>query len=170
MPEARGEGEYSWYSGLAAAHDLLLTGIEFNAHHFHSWTDMVLVNAIMCANARPFTYDRDIALAYADFTHLPPDTLRQPISTGAVARALGIPASTAHRRVAVMVEEGILARKSRGVMVADTTLQNPARVEDSRTTILHARQILLRLANGDFRFHAPERCYRGERPALLPFR
>jgi IclR helix-turn-helix domain len=169
LPETRGHLGYEWAAGLAAAHDVLLTGIEFHAHRFQSWTDMVLVNAIMCANARPFTYDPEAARLYSDFSRLPPATLRQPVSTGAVARALGLPPSTTHRRVAAMVESGVLTRRSRGVMLADSTLTDPARVEDSRTGMVHTRQILIRLAAAGFRFNDPSSCYLAGRPPLLRF-
>lgn len=169
LPEVRPHLSYDWYSGLAAAHDVLLTGIEFHAHRFQSWTDMVLANAILCANARPFTYDRDLALAYADFGQPAPEQLRRPVSTGAVARALGLPPSTAHRRVAAMIQEGVLVRRARGVMMADAVLTDPARIEDSRTAMLHTRQILIRLAAGGFRFDAVGQAYLERRPELVQF-
>ncbi|MHA6719800.1 winged helix-turn-helix domain-containing protein [Sphingomonas sp. RS6] len=169
LPETRGHVVYDWAAGLAAAHDVLLTGIEFHAHRFQSWTDMILVNAIMCANARPFTHDPEIARLYADFDSVPPEALRKPVSTGAVARALGLPASTTHRRVAAMVDAGVLTRRSRGVMLAESTLSDPARIEDSRTGMVHTRQILIRLAAAGFRFDAPASCYLAGRPPLVQF-
>lgn len=168
LPAPRPHLAYDWYTGLAAAHDVLLTGIEFHAHRYQSWTDMVLANAILCANARPITRNRDLALAYAD-DGTPPDALCQPVSTGAIARALSLPPSTAHRRVAAMVEAGMLVRRARGVVLPEGVLTDPARLEESRTSMLHVRQILIRLSAGGFRFDAPAAAYRDQRPPLLHF-
>ncbi|NLS25806.1 hypothetical protein S2M10_07810 [Sphingomonas sp. S2M10] len=167
LPETRPHIGYDWHTGLAAAHDVLLTGIEFHAHRFQSWTDLVLANAILCANARPLSHNRDLALAYANFGPAPPDALLQPVSTGSIARALGLPPSTAHRRVAVMIESGILVRRARGVVVAEKALSDPDRIEESRTSMLHVRQILIRLAAGGFRFDDPAANYRDRRPKPL---
>lgn len=167
LPETRGHIGYDWHTGLAAAHDVLLTGIEFHAHRFQSWTDMVLANAILCANARPIAQNRELAMAYAEFGDSPPDALRQPVSTGSVARALGLPPSTAHRRVAAMIESGVLVRRARGVVLADRVLADPERIEESRTSMLHVRQILIRLAAGGFRFDDPAVNYLDQRPPAL---
>jgi hypothetical protein len=169
VPETRRHPRYDWYTGLAAAHDVLLTGIEFHAHRFQSWTDMALVNAILCANARPLLEDRGLAHAFADFDTPPPESLWRPVSTGAIARALGLAASTAHRRVAAMVETGLLLRRARGVMLAPAALVEPGAVEDSRTAMLHTRQILIRLAAGGFRFEQPATHYLDGRAPLLQF-
>lgn len=169
LPETRAHRRYSWQAGLTAAHDILLTGIEFHAHRFQSWTDMVMAHAIMCANSRPFTYDRAVSQAYAESSNLPPDTLRQPVSTGAIARTLGVPVSTAHRRVAAMVDSGFLVRRRRGVMLADSVLSDPDRIAETRTALLHTRQILIRLAAAGFRFTDPAACYLDGRPELVPF-
>lgn len=167
LPETRAHIAYDWHTGLAATHDVLLTGIEFHAHRFQSWTDLVLANAILCANARPLTRNRELALAYADFSPAPPDAVLQPVSTGSVARALGLPPSTAHRRVAAMIESGILARRARGVVLAEAALSDPERIEESRTSMLHVRQILIRLAAGGFRFDDPAANYCDGRPKPL---
>jgi hypothetical protein len=167
LPETRPHVCYDWHTGLAAAHDVLLTGIEFHAHRFQSWIDLALANAILCANARPFAENRDLALAYAEFSDSPPEALWQPVSTGSVARALGLPPSTAHRRVAAMIEGGCLARRARGVVLTEKALIDPERVEESRTSILHVRQILIRLAAGGFRFDQPAANYLDGRPAPL---
>lgn len=167
LPETRAHVCYDWHTGLAAAHDVLLTGIEFHAHRFQSWTDLVLANAILCANARPLVENRDLALAYAEFGTAPPDGLCQPVSTGSVARALGLPPSTAHRRVAAMIESGCLARRSRGVVLTERAMTDPERIEEHRTSMLHVRQILIRLAAGGFRFDQPAANYLDGRPAPL---
>ncbi len=167
LPETRGHIGYDWHTGLAAAHDVLLTGIEFHAHRFPSWIDLVLANAIRCANARPLAQSRDLALAYAEFGTALPDGLCQPVSTGSVARALGLPPSTAHRRVAAMIESGILVRRARGVVLAEQALSDPDRIDESRTSMLHVRQILIRLAAGGFRFDDPAANYCDRRPGPL---
>lgn len=167
LPEPRRHLPYDWHTGLAAAHDVLLTGIEFHAHRFQSWTDMALANAVLCANARPLFRSRDVALAYAEFGVSAPESLCQPVSTGSVARALGLPPSTAHRRVAAMIETGLLVRRARGVVLGEPLLSDPDRIEENRTSMLHVRQILVRLAAGGFRFDDPAANYLDRRPPAL---
>jgi hypothetical protein len=169
LPETRSQIAYDWRTGLAAAHDVLLTGIEFHAGQFDSWIDMVLLGTVMCANARPFTYDREVSLSYSDFTRLPPESLRVPVPASAIARALGLPASTIQRRVNDMIRAGKLLRKAGGLMVTEAALNAQPAIEDSRTSTDHTRQIFTRLAAGGFRFDDPARCYIDGRPPLVPF-
>jgi DNA-binding Lrp family transcriptional regulator len=165
LPETRAQVDYDWQTGLAAAHDVLLTGIEFHADAYESWLDMVLVTVVMCANARPFTYDRDVSLSYSDFTRLPPESMRAPVPASAIARALGLPASTIQRRVNDMIGRGQLLRKAGGLMVSEASLNSQSVVEKSRTSTDHTRQIFTRLAAGGFRFDDPASCYLDGRPA-----
>lgn len=169
LPEQRPQAGYDWRTGLAAAQDVLLTGIEFNAHRFPAWIDMAILVAISCANARPFTYDREVSLAYADFARVPGEAMRAPVSTGAVARALGLATSTTHRRVSAMIAKGLVVRKLRGLMLSEATLKDPLAIADSRTGTDHTRQILIRLAAGGFCFEDPPRCYVEGRPPLVSF-
>jgi DNA-binding Lrp family transcriptional regulator len=169
LPETRPQIGYEWHTGLAAAHDVLLTGIEFHAAHFDSWLDMVLLGTVMCANARPFTYDRAVSLSYSDFTRLPPESLRAPVPASAIARALGLPPSTIQRRVNAMILAGKLHRRQGGLMVSEAALNAQPAIEDSRTSTDHTRQIFTRLAAGGFRFDDPARCYLDGRPDLIAF-
>lgn len=169
LPEQRPQVDYDWRTGLAAAHDVLLTGVEFHAHRFQRWIDLAILVAVTCANARPFIYDREVSLAHADFTQIPDEALRAPVSTGAVARAMGLATSTTHRRVSALIEKGVLVRRAGGLLVSDAELDDPAAVADSRTSTDHTRQILIRLAAGGFCFADPARCYVEGRPPLLSF-
>jgi hypothetical protein len=123
----------------------------------------------MCANARPFTYDREVSLAYSEFTRLPPESMRAPVPASAVARVLGLPASTVQRRVNAMIDAGKLLRKPGGLMVTEAALNAEPAIEDSRTSTDHTRQIFARLAAGGFRFDDPALCYLEERPPLVDF-
>lgn len=169
LPETRPQVPYHWQTGLAAAHDVLLTGIEFHANAYESWLDMVLLTVVMCANARPFTYNREISLSYSDFSRLPSESMRAPVPASAIARALGLPASTIQRRVNDMIRRGQLLRKAGGLMVSESALNAQPAVESSRTSTDHTRQIFTRLAAGGFRFDDPASCYIDARPALVPF-
>jgi predicted transcriptional regulator len=169
LPETRPQVAYDWRTGLAAAHDVLLTGIEFHAEAYDSWLDMVLLTVVMCANARPFTYDRDVSLSYSDFTRLPPESMRAPVPASAIARALGLPPSTIQRRVNEMIQRGQLLRKAGGLMASESALNSQPVVENSRTSTDHTRQIFKRLAAGGFRFDDPASCYLDGRPDPVPF-
>lgn len=169
LPEQRAQPGYDWRTGLAAAQDVLLTGIEFHAHRFQAWIDMAILVAVSCANARPYIYDREVSLAYADFASVPDETIRAPVSTGAVARALGLATSTTHRRVSAMIEKGLLVRRPRGLVLSPAVLNDPPVIADSKTSTDHTRQILIRLAVGGFCFDDPPQCYVEGRPPLVSF-
>jgi DNA-binding IclR family transcriptional regulator len=95
--------------------------------------------------------------------------MRAPVSTSALARALGIPPSTTHRRVSAMIDAGLILRKPSGLMVAEAMLNDDAAIQDSRTSTDHTRQILMRLAAGGFCFDDPPRCYVERRPPPVAF-
>jgi len=169
MPETRPHIPYDWHTGLAAAHDVLLSGIEFYSSRYQSWIDLLLIGTVMCANARPFTYDREVSLAYADFTRLPPESMRAPVPASVIARVLNLPASTTQRRVNAMIAEGKLIRKTAGLLVSQAALNAPVQVGDARSSTDHTRQIFARLAAGGFRFDDPALCYVDGRPPLVAF-
>lgn len=169
LPETRAHIPYDWHTGLAAAHDVLLSGIEFYSARYQSWIDMLVVGTVMCANARPFVYDREVSLAYADFTRLPPENMRAPVPASVIARVLNLPASTTQRRVNAMIDAGKLMRKPSGLMVTEPALNGPTLVSDARNSTDHTRQILTRLAAGGFRFDEPALCYVDGRPPLTAF-
>ncbi|NML06339.1 ArsR family transcriptional regulator [Sphingomonas sp. G-3-2-10] len=169
LPEARPQVAYDWRTGLVAAHDILLTGLEFHAARYRSWLDLVIVITIMCANARPFTYDRKVSLHYSDFNRLPSENMRAPVPASVVARAMGLPASTTQRRVNLLLDAGVLIRKPNGLMVSEPTLNDSRGIEDSRSSTDHTRQIFARLAAGGFRFDKPDLCYVEKRPELIAF-
>ncbi|MDF7775205.1 ArsR family transcriptional regulator [Sphingomonas sp. AOB5] len=169
LPETRPQVAYDWRTGLVAAHDILLTGLEFHAPRYSCWLDLLIVTTIMCANARPFTYDRKVSLHYSDFNRLPSESMRAPVPASVVARALGLPASTTQRRVNLLLEAGALIRKSNGLLVSEPTLNDGRAVEDSRASTDHTRQIFARLATGGFRFDQPALCYADSRPELTVF-
>jgi hypothetical protein len=169
LPEVRPQVAYDWRTGLVAAHDILLTGLEFHAARYRSWLDLVIVITIMCANARPFTYDRKVSLHYSDFNRLPSENMRAPVPASVVARAMGLPASTTQRRVNHLLDAGMLIRKANGLMVSEQALNDSRAIEESRGSTEHTRQIFARLAAGGFRFDRPDLCYVEKRPALLVF-
>lgn len=169
LPKTRASVRYDWRTGLVAAHDILLTGLEFHAWRFPSWLDLVLVATILCANARPFVYDRDVALRFAEFDAPPLDGMRVPVPASFIARALGLPPSTAQRRVNLLIEGGALVRMRDGVIVSTPAEEDIATIAASRTSNDHTRQIFDRLAAGGFRFDDPARCYLESRPQPTPF-
>ncbi|CAN5461402.1 hypothetical protein BH09PSE4_BH09PSE4_23200 [soil metagenome] len=169
LPSARPHVAYDPQLGIAAAIDVLLTGLEFNAQRYDSWLELVLLAAVMCANARPFTYDRQVSLAYADYSRLPPQSIRAPVKVSEAARALGIPYPTARRHAEAMLRDGRLTRVRDGLMVSDNWLSRPLILEDSNAANEHTRQIFGRLAAGGFRFDDPATCYIRGRPPLLAF-
>ncbi|WP_296595749.1 hypothetical protein [Phenylobacterium sp.] len=83
---------------------------------------MVLI-AIVDANVAYLDDPRNAHLLPADGP--PPDALRRPASTLAVASRLGLPYETVRRAVAALVREGLCLRVRRGFVVPEATLSSP---------------------------------------------
>lgn len=169
LPPTRTDLAYDSRVGLAAALDMLLAAIEYSARQYASWFEMVLLETVMCANAREFTYDVDVSMAYPDYSTPVPARLRRPIRTSVVARALGIPYSTARRHAEAMLRDGRMLRTPGGLMVSESWLAGPALLADREQTSEQGRAIFGRLAAGGFPFANPARAYIQERPPLLAF-
>lgn len=151
---------YDSRHGTAAALDVLLGGIEFGAPHYDNWLEMVMATAVVRANGRPVIDGRSTGPAARPTA----EKIRAPVKIVAVARALGLPYSTMRRHVDSMLRCGILERKRRGLVAAESWLARPALIEDTRTVIDHTRQIFARLAAAGFPFDAPASAYLTRQP------
>jgi len=169
LPPARHDLAYDPRVGLTAALDMLLAAVEYSARNYASWFEMVLLETVMCANARPFTYDIDISMTYPDYATPVPARLRAPIRIATAARTLGIPYSTARRHAEGMLADGRMTRTSRGLLVSEAWLAGPALLADREQSSGKSREIFGRLAMGGFPFDTPARAYVAGRPPLLKF-
>lgn len=169
LPAARTDLPYDPRVGLAAALDMLLAAVEYSARQYDSWFEMVLLETVMCANARPFVYDVDVTMAYPDYERPVPARLRAPIRISTVARTLGIPYSTARRHAEAMLADSRMTRTSKGLLVSESWLASPALLADREQSSGRSREIFGKLAMGGFPFHDPARAYVVGRPPKLEF-
>lgn len=155
--------------GIAAALDAVLGGVEFGARQHDCWLEMVILAAVICANARPS------AEGYAP-SPFAPDRARlliggapTPVTIVAIARALGLPYSTVRRHAEAMLREGVLLRRRNGLVANDAWLTRPALAENASVHAEHIRRILARLATAGFPFDDPTTAYLSGRPPMLEF-
>lgn len=170
LPETRADTAYDRHATIIAAIDLMLGALEFVAPLFESWRDMLAVNAVIIANARPITFDRTLAFRYAERDTPPPASLREPVSISALARGLGMPYASVHRLVERGRVRGQIVDWRGGVMAATQFLGEDIVGTSAEQITGRAVQAIARLAAGGFRFDDPARCYINGKPPLVKFR
>jgi hypothetical protein len=87
--------------------------------------DAVLLAAITQANVAQITRSPELQRAYARLDDPPPDDLRRPVSINAVAASLRVPFETARRRIAALVEAGVVQMTPKGVIMPQGPLNSP---------------------------------------------
>lgn len=169
LPATRAHGAHDAQATIAAAIDMLLTAIEFHGPQHPDWIEVITYGAVMAANARPYSYDPVLANIYSESDTVPPEGLRLPIATAALARALHLPYSTIGRHIVQMIADGRLVRRDGGVMIATNWMQTPSQIAGARIMAERTAQIFARLAAGGFAFDIPGALYLDGRPALVDF-
>ncbi len=86
--------------------------------------DGLLLAAISQANVSLITRDPDLQRTYASLDQPPPDDLRRPVSINAIAGSLRIPFETTRRRIAALIEAGVLQSTPRGVILPQAPLNS----------------------------------------------
>src|SRR4051812_10751470 len=87
--------------------------------------DGLLMAAISQANVAQITRNPELQRAYAALDEVPPDGLRRPVSISATANSLKIPFETARRRIAALIELGVVRIEGRGVIIPQGPLNSP---------------------------------------------
>ncbi|WP_293900048.1 helix-turn-helix domain-containing protein [Phenylobacterium sp.] len=87
--------------------------------------DGLLMAAISQANVAQITRSPLLQRTYASLDQPPPDELRRPVSISAIANSLRIPFETARRRIAALVEVGIVKATPKGVIIPTAPLNSP---------------------------------------------
>jgi len=169
LPPARPRDTHDAQATVAAAIDMLLTAIEFHGPQHPEWLEVITYGTVMIANARSYTYDPVLANIYSESDTVPPEGLRLPVATGALARALHLPYSTIGRHIARMVADGRLVRRDGGVMIATMWMQTTSQIVGARIMAERTAQIFARLAASGFAFDTPGALYLAGRPALVDF-
>jgi hypothetical protein len=169
LPQTRPGLAYRSTTGVQAAADLMLAVSDTNRGVHRDWGDLVIFSTILWANVRGYARDRELAPRYRDQRLPAPDVLRQPVRPSAVARVIGIPASTVRRRLQPMIEDGRLTRHRRGLIVSEDWLNRETSVATSTATYHNTRRILERSAAAGFPFSAPGNAYLSGPPAESVF-
>jgi len=87
--------------------------------------DGLLLGAISQANVGQITRSPELQRAYATLDRPPPDELRRPVSISAVANSLRIPFETARRRIAVLIDLGVVKALPKGVIIPAAPMNSP---------------------------------------------
>lgn len=169
LPPARARDSHDPQATIAAAIDMLLTAIEFHGPQHPEWVEVITYGTVMVANARPYTYDPVLANIYSESDTVPPESLRMPVATAALARTLHLPYSTMGRHIVRMVADGRLVRRDGGVMIATAWMQTASQMTGARIIAERTAQIFARLAASGFAFDAPGTLYLAGRPSLVDF-
>lgn len=77
----------------------------------------LLLVAIVQANVGRLSADSSLSRQFGDYLHPPPDGIRRPISIFALAQSLHLPYETVRRNVIQLVNDGLVERSNRGVVV-----------------------------------------------------
>lgn len=149
--------------------DTSLALLERNLGIYGSGMRAIVANAIIAANIRDVTYDPTLALRYARIDTVPPDALRRPVRTSALARGLHLPYSTVAREVRQMQDIGFVVRQTGGLVVPSAQLKQTVMSDNNRTALIRAIQIVQRLKLGGFPFDQPSQAYLRARAAPLAF-
>lgn len=88
--------------------------------------DGLLMAAISQANVAQITRDPELQRRYSTLDQPPPDELRRPVSVNAVANSLRVPFETARRRIAALVDLGVIKTTPRGVIIPNAPLTSTA--------------------------------------------
>lgn len=117
---------------LAFSAELIASG--FLRGTYRSALDTVLALAISQANLAHMARNLAFQRTYAVMSAPPPDELRRPVRVRSIAMSLGIPQETARRRVAAMVESGLLTQTDAGVLLPKSIMETPAYVATAEAT------------------------------------
>ena len=153
--------------------DLLLFSFEFGvpAHPMQDWQRPYLYLTLMTANARPYTFDRELAWRYSDITTPPADEHRMPVGASALARAIGIPYTTVRRNLKGMVAEGrLIHAEGSGYLINMAWMQSPTSAASGVNMVVQLDRVLRQVAAAGFPFDDPAIAYREGPPVFLDFR
>jgi len=169
MPEVGATRPYHHSAGVQAGIDMMLAVVDSNRRVHADWLELVIFSTIYCANSRLINRDRTLARAHADGRAPPPDAVRLPVRTSAVARALGLPEATVRRRVASLCADGRVERLGKKLRVSEDWLNRPESIATSTHSFAIVRLLLARLGANGFPLEDPSRAYLAQRPEVPAF-
>lgn len=117
---------------LAFSAQLIPNGFRKQGHR--SAIDVLLMLAIAQANLAPMERDPEFQKTYAGLEASPPDEMRRPARVRSIAVSLGVPQETARRRVASLVQAGILVMRDDGVIMPQAFTYSPRALQAAMET------------------------------------
>ncbi|WP_374471685.1 DeoR family transcriptional regulator [Phenylobacterium sp.] len=163
--EARRAAERLTAAFIADLNEIgFLRGASDEGHEARSSIDATIMIAITQANVEPLLRDPQHRRAYDTMDAPPPDSVRRPVSTRAVAESIGLPAETVRRRVNRLVELGLCERVRGGVVVPQRVLASSQYTEPARASCEGLGRLYARL-RGLGVLDPP----RHPQPAMAPF-
>lgn len=117
---------------LAFSAQLIPNGFRKQGHR--SAIDVLLMLAIAQANLAPMARDPEFQKTYSGLDASPPDEMRRPARVRSIAVSLGVPQETARRRVASLVEAGILVMRDDGVIMPQAFTNSPRALQTAIDT------------------------------------
>ena len=89
-----------------------------NAYDFDTM-DLLLIHTILNTNVVAIMRDPKLDKRYAGLEDVEPDTEKRGVSRAALGRFLNIPVETVRRRVASLIERGVLESTAEGLIVTE---------------------------------------------------
>ncbi|URW75664.1 winged helix-turn-helix domain-containing protein [Sphingomonas donggukensis] len=158
-PASRPDAAYDPAHGIGIALGLALSPFEPECAGRASWNEMVVLNAIISANIRAVTFDREMAQHYAGIDDAPPDAVRRPVTAASVAQALNLPYPTVRRHIGALAAASLVKRREGGYVVAQATVETEAFVHMGLVSARNAMTAVERLARAGFDVERPARHY-----------
>lgn len=107
----------------------------------HDYESAILFLSITTQNTQNVMHKRDLRQRYASMsTPVDPD-LMTPVSRSALARSTGLPRETVRRKVARMIERGLIVDTPKGLIVPRQVTDNPLYAEALRPQIESLRRL-----------------------------
>lgn len=126
-----------------------ISGVHFN----HDYEMVILFLAISTRNTQNVMADPELRKRYASYSEPIPVSLYTPISRLALSRSTGLPRETVRRKVAKMIELGVVVEDERGGLRVPPDLNEEDNfVETLRPQMMNLRRLLSTLAEtGEFK-------------------
>jgi hypothetical protein len=102
----------------------------------------IVAQAIVTANTSHLDLFMGEGWRYAGVDQPPPDEVRRPISSSAIARSLGVPYETLRRQVRWLIEAGVCVRVEGGLIVPMAALEQPAAARAMLANVRYVRNFV----------------------------
>lgn len=113
----------------------------------HDYESAILFLSVTTQNSQNVMLKRDTRLRFASLSTPIDAELMTPVSRSALARSTGLPRETVRRKIARMIERGLIADTPRGLIVPRHVTDNPLYGEVLRPQIESLRRLFTMVAD-----------------------